>query len=380
MIPYTLIDFVALALAAIHFGVPLIYYSYLKRVALPRPWNVRADSSFLPKVSIIVPTYNEAQLIMRKLDDIHRQNYPRDRVEIIVIDSASTDGTPDLVKKWGEEHPDTRLKLVVEPVRRGKGWALNEALKHVSSSSEVIIVTDVDSWWSDPSTLRRVANMFADPTIGAVSCIKIPEGARGVEASYRNYYNLVRVGESKLWSTPIFHGELAAFKKKLIKEIGGFPTDIGADDSHTATLIALKGYRAIVHDSITCIEAVPRKSYFQWRVRRAQHLIQHFTKHLKLKHKTPRELKTVLRTETFLHLFNPWILLATTILLIISATQGSIAATTLLTIGIAALIIKLYRMWTHQQIALMIATVRNLRTKELTWRKEQKITCVEHID
>jgi len=372
MIPYTLIDFVAFALAAIHFGVPLIYFSYLKRVALPRPWNVRADSSFLPKVSIIIPTYNEAQLITRKLNNIHRQNYPRDKVEIIVIDSASTDGTPDLVKKWGKEHPDTRFKLIVEPIRRGKGWALNEALKHVSSSSEIIIVTDVDSWWSNPSTLRKVVNMFADPTIGAVSCIKIPEGARGIEASYRNYYNLVRIGESKLWSTPIFHGELAAFRKKLIKEIGGFPTDIGADDSHTATLIALKGYRTIIHDSITCIEAVPRKRYFQWRVRRAQHLIQHFAKILKLKHKTPKEFKTVLRTETFLHLFNPWILLTATTLLIISTIQRSIVATTLLAIGIAALTIKSYRMWIHQQIALIIAAIRNLQTKELVWRKEVK--------
>jgi len=370
---YTLIDFVALALAAIHFGVPLIYYSYLKRVALPRPWNVRADSSFLPKVSIIIPTYNEAQLITRKLDNIHRQNYPKDKVEIIIIDSASTDGTPDLVKKWGKEHPDTRFKLIVEPIRRGKGWALNEALKHVSIDSEIIIVTDVDSWWCDPDTLRKAASMFADPTIGAVSCIKIPEGARGIEASYRNYYNIVRIGESKLWSTPIFHGELAAFRKKLIEEIGGFPTDIGADDSHTATLIALKGYRSIIHDSITCIEAVPRKRYFQWRVRRAQHLIQHFTKTLQEIRKAPKEFRKILIAETFLHLLNPWILLTSTILFITSIVlTQSLTATALLTIGVALLTIKPYRTWIAQQIHLIVASIRNLWTKEIAWSKQTK--------
>lgn len=137
--------------------------------------------------------------------------------------------------------------------------------------------------------------------------------------------------------------------------------DIGADDSHTATLIALKGYRSIIHDSITCIEAVPRKGYLWWRARRAQHLIQHLTKLLKLRHKTPREFKTVLRTETFLRLFNPWILLTATILLAISAMQGNILAIALLSIGIALLAThRTFHMWIHQQLALMVAAIRNL--------------------
>ena len=47
-------------------------------------------------------------------------------------------------------------------------------------------------------------------------------------------------------------------------------------------------------------------------------------------------------------------------------------AVMLLAIGMAMLIIKPYRMWIHQQVILMIATVKNLWTKELVWRKEQK--------
>jgi len=61
---------------------------------------------------------------------------------------------------------------------------------------------------------------------------------------YRDFYNIVRLGESKKFSTPVFHGELAAFRKSLLQELGGFPTDIGADDSHVATLIASKGLQS----------------------------------------------------------------------------------------------------------------------------------------
>jgi len=372
MKPPTTLDIVALTLAAIHFGVPLTYYFYLKNRYLNKSWNIKVDENYRPRVTIIVPTYNEAKLIQRKLDNIYAQDYPRNKLEVIVVDSASTDGTPELVKKWVENHPGLDLKLVVENVRRGKARALNHALRH--TTGEIVVITDVDSLWPERKTLRKAMKWFSDTSIGAVSCLKKPvgPGVRGVEEGYRQYYNVLRIAESKVYSTPIFHGELAAFRRSLLEKLGGFPTDIGADDSHMATRIALMGYRAIVPEDLWTEELVPNKGYFWWRVRRAQHLIQHFTKLLKLKHKTPREFKTVLRAETFLHLFNPWILLTTAILLISSAVQGSIAATSLLAIGIAALIIKPYRMWIHQQLVLMIATIRNLWTKELVWRKEQK--------
>ncbi len=365
-----LLESIALALAVIHFGIPTAYYAYLRR-ELNKPWNLRLDPSYLPRISIIVPTYNEAQFIEKKLDDIYSQDYPRDRVELIVIDSASTDDTPELVRKWSESHSDISLKLIVEPVRRGKAWALNEALKHVSSDSEIAIITDVDSWWPDRNTLRKVANLFADPIVGAVSCIKVPH-SDGVESSYRSFYNTVRVGESKVWSTPIFHGELAAFRKRLLEEIGGFPTDIGADDSHTATKIVSMGHRAVIHEDVVCEELIPRSGYHRWRIRRAQHLIQHFIKVLRLRPKMPRKFKMVLRVETFLHLANPWLLTTATVLLIASALRGNLVALALLMLGAVLLAVKPYRTWILTQLYLVIAAIRNVWTKEIAWSKQAK--------
>jgi biofilm PGA synthesis N-glycosyltransferase PgaC len=89
---------IALALALVHFGLPIAYYLYLRVVWLGRPWGVRRDHSFKPRVTVIVPTYNEARLIESKLEDIARQDYPRGRLEVIVVDSASTDGTVEAVK------------------------------------------------------------------------------------------------------------------------------------------------------------------------------------------------------------------------------------------------------------------------------------------
>ena len=370
--PYTTLDIIALTLALIHFGTPLLYYWYMKTKYLNKPWNIKINPNYKPRVTIIVPTYNEAKFIQSKLNNIYTQNYPKNLIEIIVVDSASTDGTAELAEEWASKYRNINMKLIRENERRGKAHALNHALKY--ATGDIVIIADADAIWPS-NALKEALKWFADPMVGAVSCLKKPTGSniKEVEENYRKYYNILRIAESKAWSTPIFHGELAAFKKKLIEELGGFPTDIGADDSHTATLIALKGYRAIVHDSITCIEAVARKGYFWWRIRRAQHLIQHFTKTLGEIKKAPKEFRKILAVEAFLHLFNPWTLLVSTLLFVLSiAMFRSLIASALLIVGIVLLTVKLYRTWIAQQIHLIVASIRNLWTKEIAWSKQTK--------
>jgi biofilm PGA synthesis N-glycosyltransferase PgaC len=366
------LDTLALALALIHFGFPLLYYLYLRSRRLNKPWDLGRDPGYRPRVTIVVPTYNEAGLIRRKLDNIASQDYPRELMEIVVVDSASSDGTPRIVREWMESHRDFKVVLIEEGVRRGKAFALNNVLR--LASGEVVVVTDADSLWMSRDALANALSWFSDPSVGAVTCLKLPaeEGFAGVEKGYRDYYNVVRLGESKKHSTPVFHGELAAFRKDLLMRLGGFPTNIGADDSHTATLIAIRGYRAIAVDNALCTELVPRRRYHMWRIRRAQHLIQHFTKTLKLLPKAPKELKPILLAETWLHLANPWLLLLATILLLYKALTCTITAIILLATGIALLLFKPYRTWIATQTYLITATIRNLWTKEIIWEKQEK--------
>jgi len=366
------LDFIALALAVIHFGTPLTYYFYLKNKYLSKPWNINADENYKPKVTIIIPTYNEAKLIEKKLNNIYKQKYPRDKLEVIVVDSASTDGTPKLIKKWADKHSELNLKLIVESERKGKAHALNHALEY--ATGEIVIITDVDSLWPS-ETITKTLKWFADPTVGAVSCLKKPVGSKvkEVEESYRQYYNILRIAESKAYATPIFHGELAAFRRNLLKKLGGFPIDIGADDSHTATKIALIRYRAIIPENLWVEELVPNKGYSRWRIRRAQHLIQHFAKCLRELRQAPKGFRKILAIETFLHLANPYLLLVSTILLIASTlTTHSLTALGILALGVALLIVKQYRTWIIQQLYLIVASLRNIWTKEIAWSKQVK--------
>ncbi|MEM0474654.1 MAG: glycosyltransferase, partial [Zestosphaera sp.] len=211
-----LLELSGLLLATIHFGFPLAYYLYAKSRWLPRSWNLRVNEDYRPYVTVIIPTYNEASIIKERLNNIYAQNYPKSLIEVIVVDSGSSDGTPELIEEWAKQHSDLKLKLVREEVRRGKAHVLNHALKY--ASGEVIIIADADASWPNDA-LTKAVKWLSDSSVGAVSCLKRPvdSGVAGVEASYRQYYNVLRVAESKAYSTPIFHGELAAFKAELLR-------------------------------------------------------------------------------------------------------------------------------------------------------------------
>ncbi len=368
------LDSVAAGLAAAHFAAPLAYYLAARRW-LARGLGVARDEGYVPRVAVIVPVFNEEEVIVGKLEDIYSQDYPRDKLRVVVVDSASTDSTLRLVEEWGAGHPDEDLVVVEEGERRGKISALNTALRSLRGDEELVAITDADSYWGDRSTLRRAVAYMADEGVAAVSCLKRPArlGPGGVEEGYRGYYNVLRLAESMKWSTPVFHGELAVFRRSLLEELGGFPESIGADDSHTATLLAARGYRSIIPGDVWCVELVPRgRRYLSWKARRAQHLVQHFARSLRELPRAPRGFRAVLAAEQYLHLVNPLLLAASITLLAVSAASGSLLAAALLAAGAAAAVVPEYRTWITSQLLLLYGMALNVRGRNLVWSKEVK--------
>jgi len=364
-----LFEILALLLGLVHFGVPLTYYTCMKKFT-KRPWNIKIDPSYRPAVMVVIPTYNEAAIIEDRLNNMSMQDYCKELTEVVVMDS-SNDDTAQIAENWAKEAKDARTKVIRQGRRDGKARALNFALK--SATEEILVIADADASWPG-NALTEAVRWLSDPTVGAVSCLKKPlsAGPGGMEEGYRRYYNTLRLGESKAFATPIFHGELAAFRRDLLLRVGGFPENLGADDSHTATKIALLGYRAIIPETLWCEEVVPRKSdYFSWRVRRAQHLILHFLESSRAKPKG--NFAWIIAVETFLHLINPWILLMSVLLVILAAAIfHSLVAYVLVTIGLVLLSVNQYRMWLAQQSNLLFAALRNITNKEIVWKKQIK--------
>jgi len=366
----TLLDTIALALAVIHFTTPLAYYYYLRKKHLGKSWGLTIDPGFQPKATIIIPTYMGAKYIASRLDNIHEQNYPSEKVEIIVVDSASPDRTREIVEEWIKRNPDVKTMLVTEPERHGKLSAVLEGLKHLSRDSEIVILTDDDCLW-EADALKNAVKYFSDPSIGAVSgSIRYIEN-RGVNNAYREFYNKIRVAESKWWSTPVHNGPLLALRRSILDKIG-LPYFPGADDSAFASYIAFSGYRAIQVDDVWVYEPVAERQHRRM-VRRAIHLIKYFTSLKKYVKTRGTYVKTrfdmIWRIEAYLHVFNPFLLAVAVALLVASAIIGSTTAIMLLAIGAILLVVKPYRAWIQSQLYLLIAAFRSLVVREEAWSR-----------
>lgn len=166
-----------------------------------------------PRVSILIAAHNEASCIRETIANKLALDYPRDRLEIIVISDASTDGTDDLVRAFA---PDG-VRLVRQEERRGKTSALN--LGVAGSTGEVLVFSDANSLY-DSSALRALVRNFADESVGYVTGKMIyvhPEGSTTGEgnSAYMRYENRLREWETRLGSIVGVDGGVDAVRRDL---------------------------------------------------------------------------------------------------------------------------------------------------------------------
>lgn len=292
-------------LGLIHIGIPLAYFGLMKRVASSRDYGLKMSTTWKPSVTIIIPTYNERTVIEKKLRNLAETDYPTSKVEVVVVDSASTDGTAQEAWKALRE---TKFKGVVleETERKGKASGLNTGLKR--ASGELVCISDAECLWQRES-LTNAVKYLSDPSVGSVSGVhagQAPDAnlATNMENSYRSIYRSVRIGESKLHSTPVAEGEIQLFRRA---DLPGFDTAIGGDDTNAALLMVEKGLRAISAEDAIFFEPTPPvlAARFRQKIRRGQHVIQAFLGHRRLFTGRATPAGNIFPMEFFLFIINP---------------------------------------------------------------------------
>ena len=217
-----------------------------------------------PNVSVVICTHNEAAVIDRRIKNVLEQDYPRQKLEIVVVDS-STDPTADLIQKhWKKD-----VTLLKQEVRRGKANAINLALE--KASGEVILLSDAPTLY-DKDAIKNIVRNFADSRVGGATGKYKPIGeekrVEHEESLFWRFKNALRSLEGTVDSTTFFSGDLCAFRKALITEIDN---DTLADDVNIAIRIRRKGYKAIYDPSAKVFELATSsyKDLFTAKVRRA---------------------------------------------------------------------------------------------------------------
>jgi cellulose synthase/poly-beta-1,6-N-acetylglucosamine synthase-like glycosyltransferase len=215
------------------------YFIFLKLFVLSGNNNNKNNDDIipLPTMTILVPCYNEENIIEWKIDNLLQLEYPRDKLEVIFLDGCSTDSTVQKIKDIIWASPYMRL---VETGKRGKIPQINHVLSEITS--DIIVNTDVDAELKKDVLLEIAKEFRNDERVGVVGAYVVPKNCCREEAQYWNSQNQARLLESDAYSSSIVIAPCYAFRKGLI---ASFPDDVIADDIYTAFLSTVKGYRVI---------------------------------------------------------------------------------------------------------------------------------------
>lgn len=211
----------------------------------------KIDPDFCPSVSFIVAAYNEEKVIEAKILNDLELDYPKEKIELIIVSDGSNDSTPALVGKY----KDAGVIGLHKDERQGKIAALNRAVSF--AKHDILVFSDANSFFNQ-NAIKKLVRHFVDPKIGGVCGRKAilnnekRIASKGDELYWR-YESALKQAESKLGSIPTADGEIFAMRKSLYKEI-----DRSVINDDTAiTLSIIKENQRVIYDqeAITYEEA-----------------------------------------------------------------------------------------------------------------------------
>ena len=257
MVPYFLV-LVVLASYGIHrYVLVYTYFKYRHRVPptppVPTEW---------PKVTIQLPIFNERYVIERLIETVAQFDYPRDRLEIQVLDD-STDETQQVAFHCVERHQ--RLGLPISYLHRTnregfKAGALQEGL--VSASGEFIAIFDAD-FLPPADFLRRTMPYFVDPRLAMVQTrwTYINRGYSGLTEAEAilldGHFVIEHTARYRRGLFFNFNGTGGVWRREAISDAGGWQHDTLTEDTDLSYRAQLRGWRFLYLPEIECPSELP---------------------------------------------------------------------------------------------------------------------------
>ena len=137
----------------------------------------------LPSVSVLTPTLNSARTLAECLASVRAQDYPADRLQIVVADAGSSDDTPAIARSFGAE-------VVPNPLRTGEA---GKSAALARATGDLILLLDSDNVLPDPGWLRRMVAPFADPAVFAAEPLRYE--SRPSDPALTRYFALLGMND-----------------------------------------------------------------------------------------------------------------------------------------------------------------------------------------
>ena len=225
------------------------------------------DPAFKPKVSVIVPAYNEEKVIARTLQSILRSKY--ENYEIIVIDDGSTDRTADIAESFV---PGNRHLTVIRHANKGKWHAVDLGVLH--SDAPIFLIVDADTLL-DPDAICEIVQPFKDDAVGAVAGTVEVGNENGIltilqSIEYRINQIVLRRAYEMFHGILVVPGAIGAWRREAVIKAGFVSGDTITEDADMTVAVHRAGYRVKYQDRARSYTEAPDtvkdllKQRFRW--------------------------------------------------------------------------------------------------------------------
>jgi len=216
----------------------LIWFSYLHQRELAQDESPER----YPFVSIIVPAFNEAEVIHASLSSLLELRYPY--YEILAVDDGSTDNTYEVMREFEGNHYGVRVS-VFRKENSGKADTLNYGIRR--SRAPIVVCMDSDSRLT-AEALRYAVKHFNDPNVGAVAGnVKVINRhniwTKLQALEYIEGLNIVRKAQAFWRSVNVIPGPIGIFRRTAIEATGGYDSDTFAEDFDMTVKILAAGWK-----------------------------------------------------------------------------------------------------------------------------------------
>ena len=257
----------------------------LRRAKHPKPNGASANAEYEPAVSILIPARNEEQVIGRLLQRTSELTYPKDKMQVIVVNDASSDGTGQIADEYTRRYPFIQtIHRDEKDGGKSKTSAMNAGFKQ--AHGEITLCFDAD-YYPQQDIIKKLVKPFLDPNVGAVQgrvvVLNEPQNTitRLVALERIGGYRIDQEARNCLGLIAQFGGTVGGFRRSLLENLGGWDENILAEDTDLTFRVYLAGYKvAYVGDAECYEEAVDNlRAYWAQRYRWARGHMQCCFKH-----------------------------------------------------------------------------------------------------
>ncbi|MFC7063699.1 glycosyltransferase family 2 protein [Halobacillus seohaensis] len=246
------------------------YLHYLKYLKTKEKWDENPGK--MPTFSILIPAHNEDMVIENTLKSMIKLHYPKEKLEVIIINDNSSDSTGEIVEEYAKKY--TFIKAVhTKPPNAGKGksGALNQGLKH--STGEVIAVYDADNTPEPDSIYHLALGLNKDKKAGAiVGKFRVINANKNLLTRFINietltFQWLAQAGRWYWFKMTTIPGTNFAIRRSILDELGGWDEKALSEDTELSFRVYNLGYYIRFFPAAVTWEQEPENLKVWWKQR-----------------------------------------------------------------------------------------------------------------